>query len=234
MIFRERATQAEYFDNPLRSPSEVADGYRWLNRVNRLLLSADPFQSGLPILLGAKNCRELRLLDLGAGDGALGRELSAWAAARGWRWDVTSLDLNPLAFANGPGPRHVVGSALAIPFPDNSFDAVIASLMTHHLNSEDEVRKHFQEAWRVTGGALLLVDTHRNRVAHAVMGLLLRILRCPREFREDGLLSIRRGWRVPEWRELASRAGIPSADVRLYFGSKLVLTACKSVPQSTS
>jgi 2-polyprenyl-3-methyl-5-hydroxy-6-metoxy-1,4-benzoquinol methylase len=225
MFFKHRALQAEYFDSFDRPAAEVADGYAMLGRVNRFFSFASPFQTFLPKALGEKRCRSLSLLDLGAGDGSLGVELTSWAAARGWDWRVTNLDPNIQAMRVNPQAKWVAASALELPFRDRAFDVVIASQMTHHLMSDDEACRHFHEAWRVTGQMLFLNDLHRNFVLYGILWVLLRLYGFPEHFRSDGLLSVQRSWRVHEWRALAARAEIPDARVWLYGGARLMLLA---------
>jgi hypothetical protein len=42
------------------------------------------------------------------------------------------------------------------------------------------------------------------------------------------MLSVRRGWRVEEWRELARRAAIPNFRVSVYYGARIFLQARKA------
>ncbi len=231
MFLSRRATQAEYFDEPGRTPAEVAESYHWLNHFNRLLHFAEPFQRLLPRWLGEEKCRDLSLLDLGAGDGSLGCELTRWAARRGWRWEVTHLEINPLAVQLNEAGRSVAGSAIALPFKDGSFDAVIATQMTHHLLNDEQVVRHFREAWRVSRDAVFINDLHRNLGLYCLIGFLLHWWGCPPNFRADGLLSVRRGWRVKEWKSLAAEANLSDARVWLYYGAKVVLQVCKAPPR---
>jgi 2-polyprenyl-3-methyl-5-hydroxy-6-metoxy-1,4-benzoquinol methylase len=230
MFLNRRALQAEYFDSPARTPAEVAQGYAMLNHMNRLFLLTEPYRRYLPKLLGPERCRSLDFLDLGAGDGWLGQELSRWAARRGWFWRFTNLDLNPWASSGNPSGRFVTGSALSLPFCDRSFDIVIASQMAHHLDTDDQVSCHFKEAWRVTRDVLFLNDLHRNAALYTVVWLLLQLHPFPQHFRTDGTLSVLRSWRVLEWRSLAARAGIPDAHIWLYYGSRVMLLARKESP----
>jgi 2-polyprenyl-3-methyl-5-hydroxy-6-metoxy-1,4-benzoquinol methylase len=227
MFLARRSAQAEYFDDPERSFAEVAEGFRQLRRVNRLFRFADPFQRLLSRWLGAEDCRKLSVLDLGAGDGSLGHELTTWAARRGWIWRVTSLDLSPRGLRLNPQSFSVAGSAVALPFRDQSFDVVIASQMTHHLPDDAAVVQHFREAWRVTRDAIFLNDLHRNLALVALVWLGAHATRLSPEMRADGLLSVRRGWRVQEWQALAARAEIPNAEIRLYLGTRIMLQARK-------
>jgi len=225
MFLNRRSLQAEYFDTFDRPAAEIAEGYRMLGKVNRLFHFAEPYQTFLPKTLGPEACRSLTLLDLGAGDGSLSAELTRWAAARGWDWRFTNLDLNRKAMRLNPAARWVAASALSLPFRDRSFDVVMASQMTHHLDAGDEVRAHFCEAWRVTRQVLLINDLHRNVVLYSILWVLLQLYGFPEHFKNDGMLSVLRAWRVNEWRLLVRQAGIPNARVWLYGGARLMLQA---------
>ncbi len=232
MFLSRRSTQAEYFDRPDRSAAEVAKGYRLLNRVNRLLHNAEPFRRLIPGWLGEERCRRLSFLDLGAGNGQLANELTAWAARRGWNWNFTNLDLNPLALQLNPQGCNVAASAAALPFCDGSFDVVIGTQMTHHLKDEADVTRHFAEAWRVSRDAVFIHDVHRNVGLQSFLWLLLMALRVPANFRADGMLSVARGWRVAEFKNFAAQAGMKGARVRLDFGSRVFLLARKTVEEN--
>lgn len=225
MFLGRRSTQTEYFDAE-RSEAELAEFFRALNRINRLFVFAEPFQRWLPQLLGTSTCRTASILDLGAGDGFLGRVLCEWAQERGWNWRVTNFDLSVPSLRLDSAGRKVAGSVLALPFRAASFDAVIASQMTHHL-TDAETRQHLAEAWRVAGRVIMVSDLHRNAALYGMLWLLFHLRRFPATIAADGLLSVKRGWRVPELRRLATAAGIERARIGLYFGARILLQAHK-------
>jgi SAM-dependent methyltransferase len=231
MFFRERATQAEYCDQPGLPLEAVVSNYRQLARFNRAMLVSDAFQRVLTRWLGRPRVASLSILDLGAGDGWIGRKISKWAERRGWKWDVTNLDVNPLAFALHPRCRNVLASACTLPFQDDSFDVVIASQMAHHL-TDAQVIAHFREAWRVTRDGMFLSDAHRNGGAFVALWMVLKLIGATPEFQADGLQSVRRGWRVGEWHRLALEAGIPNSRVWLSYGSRVMLQARKGVQRA--
>jgi SAM-dependent methyltransferase len=226
MFLRHRSTQTEYFDLPDRTEAEIAVSFRDLNRVNSLFRFTHPFESVLPQWLGRKNCERLNILDVGAGTGLLGKQLTEWAWKQGWHWHFTNLDTNSLALKIGGQLDSVVGSALQLPFADGSFDLVVASQMTHHLTDE-QVITHWREAWRVTRDAIFISDLHRNAMLYTMVWLTLHLMRANPTVLEDGLISVRRGFRLGEWRALAARAGIPGATVWRYHGTRIVLRARK-------
>jgi len=103
---------------------------------------------------------------------------------------------------------------------------VVASQMTHHL-TDAEVVRHWREAWRVTRDAIFICDLHRNPGLYAMLWVTLRLKRADQALVEDALLSVKRGFRCPEWRELAATAQIPGAKVSIYYGTRIVLQARK-------
>lgn len=226
MFFERRSNQAEYFDLPGRPEAEILKEFHDLDRLNRYFLFSRPFEDVLPRWLGNDRCARLDVLDIGAGTGSLGIKLSSWAKKRGWDWRFTNLDANPLVLKTGQNPPAVIGSALALPFPDNCFDLVVASQMTHHLTDE-EVVQHLREAWRVTRGALFISDLHRNIGLYSMLAVLPHFMGVSRSVKEDALISVKRGFHLAELRELARRAELPDAKISLYYGTRILLRACK-------
>lgn len=227
MLLEQRATEPENLDLPGRTLDIVRDDYHQLGRVNRLFRFAEPFQRLIPMTLGEGHCQSMSLLDLGAGDCSLGDTLESWAQRKKWNWEVTHLDLSPLALSLNESPRRVVGSALALPFRDNSFDVVVAAQMTHHLEVPDGVVRHFREAYRVARKMVIIYDLHRTLPMYLLVWGTLVCLRAPKDFRDDGLLSVKKGWRTPEWLDMAKQAGIEEPNVRVDRVARIVLRAVK-------
>ena len=221
--------QAEYFDELDRPVAETDIAFRELDRLNHFFRFHHAFMSRLPGWLGQDKCRQLNVLDVGAGTGLLGQKLSTWARARGWDWRFTNLDLNPIPLNSCPGQTNVVGSALDLPFADGTFDLVVASQMTHHLTNA-QIVTHWREAWRVSRDAVFICDIHRNVGLYTLLWLTTLLMGTERTVREDALISVQRGFRCAEWRDLAAQAGIPGAEVWLYYGTRLVLQARKPGP----
>lgn len=99
--------------------------------------------------------------------------------------EVVGLDPDPRALAMatrkavGLGVRFDQGYSQSLPYPDDSFDRVLSSLMFHHLEAEQK-RGTLAEVRRVLrpGGALYLVDLGQTPDGHGLLrrfGLLRRL-----------------------------------------------------------
>ena len=227
-MLRERATEPEHFDDPARTPAELAAAYRELARVNRVFRLDDPYTRVMARWLGHDQCQQLSILDVGAGDAWLGAQMEVWARREfGWDWRVTNLDLNSVSLQLNRSPRNVVGTVLALPFRAESFDLVIASQMTHHLADETAVAQHFREAWRVARRGVFITDMKRSAFFYAMLWVAVGAHRLSPEMRADGLLSVKRSWNKQELETLAQKAGLSGATVTSYFGTRLIVAARK-------
>lgn len=81
----------------------------------------------------------------------------------------------------------------------------MASQMTHHL-TDDGVVAHLREGWRVARRRLIVSDLHRNAFLYGLIRVVMPCMGLAPHLIADGLLSVRRGFRVGEWMEMARAA----------------------------
>ena len=124
----------------------------------------------------------MRVLDLGCGTGTLTiliKQTHPKANVVGLDGDQVVLEI-ARSKANQAGVNITLdhGMAFQLPYPDNSFDRVLSSLVFHHLTTENKQRT-MQEIYRIlrAGGELHMVDFGKPRSIYAqlislVMGRL--------------------------------------------------------------
>jgi ubiquinone/menaquinone biosynthesis C-methylase UbiE len=107
-----------------------------------------------------------RVQDLGCGTGTLAVMINQAVPGA----EITGLDADEqvLSIANSKAEKAHLnikwdhGFAYDLPYPDNSFDVVVSSLVTHHLTGIDKVRS-FKEVYRILrpAGRFYIVDFGR-------------------------------------------------------------------------
>ena len=229
--FRKRSEELEHLDKGDYTPEEYEGCLRELRRVNRWLGDSRALRrSVLPDIVRCPS-REFSLLDVGAGSGELLREVALWSRRAGSVARLVGLELNGRA-AEGLAEESrefreiesVRGDALRLPFAAGAFDYVMCSLFTHHFRDDACVRV-LGEMARVARRRVYCIDLHRHPVAYYFYTTAGRLFLHNRLVREDGALSILRGFRPRELRALAGRAGLSDVRVERRFPYRLVLSA---------
>ena len=229
--FRQRSDELEHLDLGDYTPEEYEGCMVELRRVNRWLGDSRALARSVLPDIARDGLREFSLLDVGAGTGELLREAGAWARGRGLKARLVGLELNARS-ARGIleescefGEIEAVrGDALALPFGDGAFDYAMCSLFAHHFRDEECVRV-LREMSRVARRRVYVIDLHRHPVAYYFYTTVGRLFLRNRLTREDGALSILRGFRPRELRRLAERAGFANSNVERRFPYRLVLSA---------
>jgi ubiquinone/menaquinone biosynthesis C-methylase UbiE len=165
----------------------------------------------VPLLLAVPSQRPV-LLDLGAGNGHVGRSLKGELARRGR--ELVTIDLDRQLFHARLSAKRtsLAADALRLPLPDRSVDVVSSTLFLHHFDAE-EVAALLHESARVARVAVTALDLTRHRVPLAVNALLSRLVFRSAITRHDGRASVLQAWTSPELRAIAARA-LPGSLVR--------------------
>lgn len=215
--FSERSSELELMDAPDIPAHEIRVTLDELAVINSLLGGYGPSLAGVRSLL-PRDCRRVRLLDVGTGGGDIPRRIVQWAERRGIDATVVGIDLSEptIEYArrtnegrSGLEFRRVDVRELD---PDESFDIVHSALTLHHFDDEgavDVLRKMDSLArW-----GLVVNDLHRHPMAyHSIRGLT-RLLSRSRLIRSDAPLSVLRAFTRSELARLISRAGLPRARI---------------------
>lgn len=232
-LFDSRSDELEHLDLGDYTAAEYEGCLAELRRINRWLGDAGALRRTLLRSLKKTNHESLSVLDVGAGSGEMLRVIARWARNEVRRMRLVGLELNArsavalqeesTAFDEIAALR---GNAFHLPFADESFDYVMCSLFTHHFR-DDEVIRVLREMMRVARRGVVVIDLHRHQIAYLLYITLGRLILHNRLTREDGALSIRRGFRPQELQALVARAGLTDARISRRFPFRLVIEANK-------
>ncbi len=163
-----------------------------------------------------------RLLDVGTGPGALLEVVADHFARRGVETALVGVDLSPAYAARararlGARARVVEADATALPFEDGAFHLGTTALMIHHLPLD--LRPQVVAELARTCDAAYVFDLEVTWTGALGWGVIATALGMHADTRHDGILSVRRGSTLEEFRALCAPLG---QDVRRVFPTALV------------
>ena len=202
----QRVNTQEILDSDACPPVEVEASLRDLGRINRWFGGVATTRRLIERVASATGNKKFSVLEVAAGFGEVSKIAGRQLARKGITLDVTDLDRVRTHLLGGN--RAVVADALALPFPDNSFDLVSSSLFAHHLEPA-ELARFANEALRVSRCAVLINDLIRHPLHLALVYAGFPLMRSYVS-RMDGLASVRRAYVPDEMRQILS-SGADSA-----------------------
>ncbi len=216
-----RVATAELLDSDSGTAPEVEASLADLRRINRWFGGIATTQAMIEKVAGTLHAKSFSLLEVAAGSGDVPRLAAQRLQQRGINLDVTLLDraashLRPATSDNGHSEsRVVVGDALALPFPDGSFDLVDCGLFAHHLTPEQLVR-FVNEGLRVCRRAVLINDLVRHPAHLALVYAGMPLYRS-RLTRHDAPASVWQAYTPEEIRELLSQTAAAKVEIERHY-----------------
>ena len=231
MLTPRRLYQEELLDAGAGTDDDVAGSLSDLRRINRFLGGTNVVLRALEASLSRDPKRRISLLDVGTGSADIPSEVARWCRDRGIEADIAALDISErnirvarTKLGVGRDLNLLRADAATLPFLGRSVDYVTASLFLHHFADDDVVRL-LREFARVARRAVIVNDLMRNLVPYYFIKLGGPLITSSWLTRNDGPVSVLRGFTREELGALASRAGLQRFEVRRSFPYRLSLVA---------
>jgi len=231
--FKNRSYELEHLDKGDYTADEYEGCLRELRFINRFFGDQKALRLSFIKDLEKSGLESFTVLDVGAGSGYLLRVIADWARKNGKNARLVGVEINERAAGailkeseDYSEIEAIRADAMRLPFRDKAFDYVICSLFIHHF-SEDEIVWLFTEMMRVASRKMIVIDLERNWLAYYLYLVISRVLLRNRLVREDGALSIRRGFLKTELEVLAKRANLKKFEVTRSSSFRLILVAKK-------
>jgi len=192
---------AELLDDDLGTAAEIAASLADLRRINDWFGGTPTTIALLCRVADASGCRQLSMLEVGAGTGGVPLAAKKALARQDIELRITLMD-RIWSHLPADGTASIAGDALHLPFRNGAFDVVSCSLFAHHFEP-DELQLFACEALRVCRRAVLINDLIRSRVHLALVYLGLPLFRSHITW-HDAPASVRRAYTMDEMRELLS------------------------------
>lgn len=197
-------------DDPDCDPAMLRKALEEISFLNRYLGAHRIYKSEfLPQLL--KNPEHsLSVLDVGTGIGDIPIRLLEWTSAANRSVHIMATDIRAdvLETAAAYADEHLEASLrpsidfetadmLDLHYQDSQFDYVIAGQALHHFDAS-EIPLVLSEMKRVARIGVFIEDLHRHVIPYVFVSLATRALRFTPMVRQDGPISVRRGFRRNE------------------------------------
>ena len=208
-----RVVVEELLDSDAGTPAEVAGSLKDLRMFNSWFGGVHTMSSLLRRVAQQRGLKQISWVDVAGGEGYVATRTQRSLARSGISSQPVILDRAPTHLGN-THPA-VCGNALALPFRDNSFDAVGCSLFLHHLDPAEIVR-FVREGLRVARHAFLIQDLQRHPL-HLALSYLGMPLYRSRITRHDAVASIQRAYTVEEVRRILALISAANVDIKKFF-----------------
>jgi len=226
-----RIYEEELLDAGVGSDEDVAGNLQDLRLINRRLGGTRPVVKALVSLLSAHPPERISILDVGTGSADIPGLIVRWCKARGIDCDTVALDYSErnLRVTRGhlgfdPAISLLRADARLLPFTPGSFDIVIASHFLHHFEDSDVARLLSSFA-RLARRAVIINDLSRHLVPYYFIRATGWLFTRSYLTRNDGPVSVLRGFTAPEFVELGTKAGLGRFTVSTVWPYRLLLIA---------
>lgn len=236
--FATRTDTDEQMDDFSITDERLTTALEQLRWVNRLLGGYSTTMKVLGPFLQSRRGKLTHILDLGTGIGDFPEYIVGWCAQQNLDIKITAIDANPatVAYANGvldtrltPNLRSkievVVADALDLSYSDRCFDLAMGAMFLHHF-AEEKATIIVKSMARVADN-ILINDLHRHPLAYWGIYSLTRLFSAAEMVKNDGPLSVLRGFQAPELRAIAQGAGLKDFSLEWHLPFRWLLTTVK-------
>ena len=213
--FDQRLDAKEIMDDLTFSGKEMDQALRELEVINKWLGGNQLTLHGIDQLTKSKtNGQGLRIVDLGCGGGDMLKLIANKARRQNQKWDLVGVDANPyiIEYAQDntkdyPEINYQIVNIFSESFKEQRWDIVLCTLFTHHFTDQELVRLLHQIKGQVRLG-MVINDLHRHRLAYYSIKLLTKIFSRSYMVKNDGPISVLRGFSRYNWEKILQQAQI--------------------------
>lgn len=197
--FRERCLQEEAMDDPGLGAGQLDAVFRDLNHTNLLLGGQRITMNALKDLMNRYPREEYRVTDMGCGDGDLLRRIARYCRENSIAVSCLGIDNSvaalELAVAKSAGFPEIMYKKASILDPDDEHpcDILLCTLTLHHFKDR-EITGILNRFSRMASLGVIINDLERNRLAYYLFHAFSLIFIKTKIAKQDGLISIRRGF----------------------------------------
>ena len=200
---------------------------RWLGGSKAALREIKPL---IQQIAGEKtDQRPVGIVDLGSGSGDIPTTLVTWARKAGYSLRVLAVDVDPtvckIACRQTQGFPEISilqGDVNRPPLREGGCDLILCSAFLHHF-TDSEIAALLRTLLPKTRKGVVVSDLHRHPLAYWGIRLLTALFSRSKAVRNDGPLSVLKGFRGLELGAILEAAGVGLAKVKWRWAFRYVV-----------
>jgi len=207
-VFEQRSKEEELLDSQECDPEIATESYRFMEKVNRMFGGIRHVRDFIEAEARVHTSgRPLRILDIGSGSCDIPIAICQWAREKNIPIEFTCLEITEPAILSaqkniarsGETAVTVLHEDVFTHEPAEAYDCAVASMCFHHFD-DTQILTLLRSLREFVRHSVLINDLHRTRLAW--LGTTLFTVFSHAGVKHDSRLSIRRGFRVKELRDL--------------------------------
>ena len=206
---KQRTEEEEIMDDFSLEGEELRDALDKIASINQFLGGNKLTLQGVKKLILTKN--EITIVDVGCGNGDMLRALADFGTKNNYNFKLIGIDANAFTIDYAiklskeyPNISYKCEDIFSEPFSQLNYDIVLCTLTLHHFKS-DQINYLLQLFHKQAKIGIVINDLHRNIIAYRAFQLICFFFRLNRMSREDGLISILRGFKKQELIDFSKR-----------------------------
>lgn len=209
-----RTNKPEIMDDFALEGETLRDALDKIAKINQLLGGNKLTLQGVQSLLNATNSnQELTIVDIGCGNGDMLRTLADFGQKQQLKFKLIGIDANPFTINHAkelsqqyPSISYLCEDIFEDNFNSLHYDIVLCTLTLHHFKDE-EILQLMSGFYKNANIGIVINDLHRSSVAYRLFQALCFVFNLNTMSKEDGLVSILRGFKRNELENFSEKLG---------------------------
>lgn len=216
-----RTDQEEIMDDFAMEGEILRDALDKIASINQLLGGNKLTLHGVKDMLStAEQDREFTIVDVGCGNGDMLRALADYATTNRLTFNLIGIDANNFTIThardlskNYANISYRCEDIFDKEFENLKYDIVLCTLTLHHFK-DDQIEKLLSVFYKNATLGVVINDLHRSKIAYRSFQALCKVFRLNDMSREDGLVSILRGFKKVDLIQFSEKLGFTKYDVK--------------------
>jgi 2-polyprenyl-3-methyl-5-hydroxy-6-metoxy-1,4-benzoquinol methylase len=216
-----RSTAPEIMDDFAMEGEILRDALDKIASINQLLGGNKVTLDGVKSLIASKPKDEvIRITDIGCGNGDMLRTLADYANNKGLHFMLKGIDANRFTIdhakslsENYPNITYDCSDIFEDLSQDAPCDIMLCTLTLHHFKDEEIIKllENFKRSAKI---GIVINDLQRSALAYRLFKALCYVFRLNDMSREDGLVSILRGFKRADLIKYTKQLNLKSSSIK--------------------